>query len=182
MQIGSWRIAGTTLIAGAVLVLVLGIGAVWLLGGGSTKPSVASSGTDKSVTSVTTMSTKTTAKGGGFSTKVSMSGPVIKVESCGTPGCFDANYKSCSPATIDINAGIGAVQYQIYGPKRGGCEMRFRYTASPNPAWENKDMTCIFNNKLDLNSAAEEMFNSLSSPKHACTGPLASVLKSAGLK
>jgi hypothetical protein len=132
---------------------------------------------NNSVTSTTTWGGATTSQGNS----ISLSGDAIKKESCGTAGCFDEEFRSCSPATLDEDIGIASVQYQIYGPKSTGCNVRFRYTGNPNPNWVNKDLTCVFNNKLSIDHAIEDVFKNLSNPGYACQGPLVPVLHQAGL-
>jgi len=60
--------------------------------------------------------------------------------------------------------------------------MTVTYVKTPNISWENKPMTCVFDNKLPIRQAASAVFSDLLSGQNTydCTGPLVSIIQQAG--
>lgn len=124
-----------------------------------------------STTSNSNNSRSTTPNQGSNST-----GTII---TCTTETCFAPKFASCSAATLNYDAGIAAVRYQILGTKASGCSMSFEYTSNPNSAWVNQPMTCTFNNKEPLDTSIQDVINIVisKSNKSDCTGPLVGILQ-----
>ncbi|HSW37745.1 MAG TPA: hypothetical protein VLG37_05275 [Candidatus Saccharimonadales bacterium] len=128
--------------------------------------------------------TSTSVKTGSKKTdnaNVSVTAPVTQTENCGDQGCFEKKFAECKPATLtagfgeDIKTASVVVYYKINGPEGDGCNMVFRYTKNPNPDWENKDLTCNWDNKKAFQDSIEQTFNNLDG--YACEGPLLPLLK-----
>lgn len=99
-------------------------------------------------------------------------------ENCADISCFEEKFAKCEPAKLDYINPFASVYYEIYGPEDNGCRMLFRYTRNPNPAWENKDITCTWDNKINFQESIEKTFNNLRPGVNAsCEGPLLSILQ-----
>jgi hypothetical protein len=109
-----------------------------------------------------------------------------KLTRCTTETCFNPKFSSCEPATFDYAVkSLGAIRYQIVGnnASTGGCDVTLWYTKkNSNHSWENKPMTCIFNNKVPIRQAASDVFSDLLSGHNTydCTGPLVPIIQQAG--
>lgn len=102
---------------------------------------------------------------------------VINTVSCGSEGCFENYFASCTPATLQADTGaFGAVQYTIRGKVSSGCSVTFKYTKYSDQTWVNKDMTCPFNNKTSFKEAMNAVFQSVTTKAVVCTGPLYDIL------
>lgn len=83
---------------------------------------------------------------------------------------FEEKFRLCQPATttysIDLGelGGIVSYYYEIIGPEDGYCKVKSKYTKNPNPDWVNKEMTCLYDNSKDLDTAVTDMSR--------CTGEL----------
>jgi hypothetical protein len=111
--------------------------------------------------------------------KSSVTATGTTTESCGESGCFEQKFKSCMKATFTTTVGgLGSVKYTIIGAVPGGCQMTFRYLDVPNPSWKNKDLTCTYNNKISLEAAQQETFESAVAAKNrTCSGPLYTIFQ-----
>jgi hypothetical protein len=135
----------------------------------------------KAVTSTSVKTGSAKSSSNGVNTDVSVTAPVTQTENCGDQGCFEKKFADCKPATLtagfgeDIKTASLVVYYKINGPKANGCNMVFRYTKNPNPDWENKDLTCNWDNKKAFQDSIEQTFNNLDA--YSCEGPLLPLLK-----
>jgi hypothetical protein len=109
----------------------------------------------------------------------SITEPVTTTVNCGSDSCFATYFQKCSPATETADSPMANVKYQIYGKKNNGCNMQFEYLATPNPAWDNKSMICIFDNSQSLDNAVSAVITNLSNKKndYSCAGPLVALLQ-----
>lgn len=100
---------------------------------------------------------------------------------CSDQVCFEKKFAECKPATFtagfgeDINTAQVVAYYTINGTKGNGCNMAFRYTKNPNKTWENKELTCNWDNKKAFQDSIEQTFNDLDS--YGCEGALLPILK-----
>jgi cytoskeletal protein RodZ len=99
--------------------------------------------------------------------------PITRL-TCTTEECFTPAFTSCSPATLDFDAGFAAVHYEIYGPKNNACSMLLKYTSNPNPDWVDKDFICNFDNKQAFEDSVGAAISSPSG--YACSGALVPLL------
>lgn len=96
---------------------------------------------------------------------------------CGSQDCFNNKFASCEPATLQAEIeGMGAVSYKIISKTTAGCNLTFKYTKYPDPTWENKEMTCPFNNSLSFEAALQKVFSGVTTGEVVCTGPLYKIL------
>jgi len=137
-----------------------------------------SAGSDGEVVTKKTVEIETKGDSGILKYDIKITTDVTNIVDCGDENCFVDKFASCLPSkmTSDID-GMGAVFYQIIGPQNGGCSMIFKYTQNPNPDWVNKEMTCVFDNKIELEKATEKVFNSIFDGSLICTGPLYSTMR-----
>lgn len=98
---------------------------------------------------------------------------------CGNEKCFAESFRSCSPTSVSTidNLFLVSVYYEIKGGTQNGCSLAFKYTRHPSPDWVEKEMICTVDNKLDFQSATEEMFSLVTSGDLKCTGPLYDIFK-----
>ncbi len=126
-----------------------------------------------------TVSTQTTSEGeDDIRVNADITADVATTVSCGDQDCFETQFKDCKPATLTSDAGLVSFSYQIIGPVTGGCRMTVLYPTNPNPEWENKPMTCTFNNSLEFTAAVQAQLTAISQGNGTCTGPLADIIKS----
>lgn len=97
---------------------------------------------------------------------------------CGSDDCFQQKFSSCQQSVLKGDAGFASVEYKIIGPATGGCKMTFKYTTNPNPDWINKEMTCIFDNKIGFQKSIENTFSGIIDGSVVCSGTLYTILKS----
>ncbi len=101
---------------------------------------------------------------------------------CGSRNCFTQKFTSCSAATETIapKGGGTTVHYSIVGPQSGGCNMSLYYTENSIPAWDNKALSCDFNNKQSVNNAVNIALYSLTqnTNPYKCSGSFISAYKS----
>jgi hypothetical protein len=113
-----------------------------------------------------------------FDATAAASGTEMKLTvDCGLQGCFQNKFAACQPASMDVDTGAMAVHYQILTADQGGCEMTMVYTRHANSDWQGKPMTCIFDNKLELQASIDRVFADAVAGKSSCEGPLADALK-----
>jgi len=149
----------------------------------SETPVVTTTNIDRQAASATATTTKTvntkSEQGvGGIKIKADITADVTQTVNCGDESCFEKKFATCQPATLTADTGaLGAVAYTIKGAVAGGCKMSMKYTASPNPAWTNKEMTCVYDNKLGFQTAVEKTFEGVISGSVVCDGALYSALK-----
>lgn len=103
------------------------------------------------------------------------------IATCVTKECLYQNFSSCNPSSAEFGLGDVSttqleVYYQILGLVPGGCKMSYRYTQNPNPDWINKDITCVYDNKLDFQQALTEEMNEVTLGTSDCSGPLMDVI------
>ncbi|MFH1632290.1 MAG: hypothetical protein ABIA47_04745 [bacterium] len=100
----------------------------------------------------------------------------VETVNCGSEDCFDEKLAACEPAVFFADMGFVAVQYEIIGPVSGGCSVTFSYPTNPNPEWENQPMTCVFDNSLPFEQAAQAAINADFGGGTPCVGPLHDVI------
>jgi hypothetical protein len=106
---------------------------------------------------------------------------ITQTVDCGSEDCFKEKFITCQPSTLKADGGLmGVAYYRIIGPDIGGCKMVFKYTASPNPDWVNKEMICVFDNKIDFQKSIENTFDGIMKGSIICSGPLYTILHSIG--
>jgi hypothetical protein len=102
---------------------------------------------------------------------------VVQTVDCGNEDCFNKKFASCQPATLHADIGVGSVEYKILTKGSTGCNLSFKYTKYPDPSWENKDMTCQFDNKISFEDSMNKVFKGVTSGQIVCKGPLFDILK-----
>lgn len=132
----------------------------------------------KTVTTTKTVNTKTQQDVAGIKVNTDITADVTTTVDCGTESCFEKKFAACEPATLQADAGIGAVAYTIKGATAGGCKMSMKYTAIPNPDWLNKEMTCVYDNKLNFQTSLEKTINGVMAGSVVCEGSLYSAMRS----
>ncbi|HEX5798263.1 MAG TPA: hypothetical protein VFX79_02810 [Candidatus Saccharimonadales bacterium] len=86
---------------------------------------------------------------------------VAIAESCDDETCFELHLRECSPAEYTFEEeGISKVEYKITGAAEIGCLVEVAYLESEYlPEAEGKNMTCDFDNTIDLQSAVQNVFD-----------------------
>ena len=143
--------------------------------------------TQESTTNIPTTTTQSTDQDKGdvtWTEPVKKDSPDFSYEAdikstvnCGSQDCFNKKFASCEPATIQSEIeGMGSVSYKIINKTSAGCNLTFKYTKYPDPTWENKEMTCPFNNSLSFEAALQKVFMGVTTGEVVCTGPLYKIL------
>ena len=151
-----------------IVVLALGIASYFMLTGGN-----------KTVSYSETVTTSNSSSDG-----TSSSTAVVNfTANCGKKDCFDQKFASCASAeTTATDADIGGTaKFTINGPKGSGCSVTMIFTGMPIASWNNKSMTCNFNDKVNIFDAEGQVVNDLVTSKanpDDCSGPLMSVIQS----
>jgi hypothetical protein len=98
---------------------------------------------------------------------------------------FKEKFAACQPASLReeldmhaIGAGSVAFEYKIIGPVTGGCKVTMNYLSNPNPEWVSKELTCVLDNKRDLEEAVGSTFDGIFAGTVVCEGPLYTLLRS----
>ncbi len=115
----------------------------------------------------------------GITINLEIDSEVTSTTDCGGKDCFQQKFAACQPALVQFDAGFVAGQYKIVGPAKNGCRVTLRYTTFLDPEWENKELTCAFDNKLPYEKALEKVLSGFSSSAldaAACEGPLYKVI------
>lgn len=101
------------------------------------------------------------------------------ITDCDDKNCFEKKFEGCEHAKVTLTVLDNlASYYEIIGPEKGLCEMKFKYPANPNPEWVNKEMICLYNNSKSLDVATREVFDSLFSENIGdCRGELFNAMK-----
>jgi hypothetical protein len=102
---------------------------------------------------------------------------VTATVSCGSQDCFAQKFSACSPAESTADASFISFHSRIIGPVANGCQVEMNYVKNPNPAWINKVMTCILDNKVDLTTAMQKVMTNIFVDTSTCTGPLADIIR-----
>lgn len=110
--------------------------------------------------------------GGYMYYKSSSSSPASNAPVCEDQGCFISNFKTCTPSIFEMEAGGSGVRYEIVGKGVAGCDMTFTYTKINMSNWQNKPMTCDFDNKTSLENAVKKVFEGIANKSVVCEGPL----------
>ena len=89
---------------------------------------------------------------------------------------------SCQPVTLKEKTGVifDNFNYSIIEPKTlTGCSINLRYINNKKPEISGKDMTCIFDNKIDFLESIQSVIMSSFSDSNTsnCSGPLYPLLK-----
>lgn len=106
---------------------------------------------------------------------------VTFVADCGSKGCFDQKFLSCSADSATATVpNDGTEHLRIYGPVTGGCKVSIELTNETlAPTLNNKSMTCIVNNKEGLNTALNNATSGAANTDETCSGPLETAFKAA---
>ncbi|MGV8141848.1 MAG: hypothetical protein ACP5NW_05395 [Candidatus Woesearchaeota archaeon] len=86
---------------------------------------------------------------------------------CEEYSCFNEYFSRCERAKATNTIGLLenlSYYYEILGPKEGLCEVKSKFIQNPNPEWIDKEMTCLYNNTMDFETAVTYM--------DKCEGPL----------
>jgi len=90
---------------------------------------------------------------------------------------FAFNFSKCRPASLYYDIPVFKITgyYEILGRKNNRCEMKFHYINYPTDGWNDKEMTCTYDNGMDFYSSYEKVLKRLYSDKDKgdCTGELA---------
>lgn len=92
-------------------------------------------------------------------------------------GCFDAHFSKCESGKIVVDNQASALKgivnkYEVQSLENGKCLVKWEYVSLPiNPTWNNKPVTCAYDNTKDFQTAFGEISNF-----EGCTGPLMSVI------
>ncbi len=82
------------------------------------------------------------------------------VSNCENLSCFEEKFTECQPTTISYQLTESLIYfYEIVGLKNGLCEVKSKFTENPNPDWVNKEMTCLYDNSKDFETAIQDMSN-----------------------
>jgi len=108
---------------------------------------------------------------------VTFTGTALSTENCGSQGCFLKKFTTCSPAISDASYGPMTFHYEIIKSVTNGCQVSMKYTRNPNPAWVNKQMLCILNNRADFQSEAQRVMSNIQNDANTCTGPLSDTIR-----
>jgi len=75
------------------------------------------------------------------------------VSNCGGIDCFKDEFANCNPGS-NLTTSLGGLNityyYQIIGLYDEYCQVISKFIENPNPAWENKEMSCLYDNSLDF--------------------------------
>jgi uncharacterized protein YceK len=135
------------------------------------------------VTKTEQVHTKTSVDAGVGQVNVDLKAPIKTTVDCGDENCFAKKFAACEPAVLEAGIeGFASYRYEIIGPKSGKCLMKSKYTVNPNPDWVNKEMTCLYDNKLTLEKSSDAVFGAvyIDKTQGICTGPLADILLGVG--
>jgi len=61
------------------------------------------------------------------------------------------------------------LQYKILNKENGRCKIESSFVKNLDPLWENKSMTCYYDNTLEINKSLLEVFTDEGAN---CEGPL----------
>ncbi|MFO7550509.1 MAG: hypothetical protein R6W80_03815 [Haliea sp.] len=82
---------------------------------------------------------------------------------------FRERFSACEPANVVTTPAYNAgYRYEILGPVAGGCQVRGRYTRTPNSALVGPTMTCTWDNSRPFDEVMDNI--------DACKGPLRQLL------
>jgi len=96
----------------------------------------------------------------GVSINVTIEADLEVNSSCGGMECFEQKFSECAPATLSSKLTENLIYfYEIIGLKNGLCEVKSKFIANPNPEWVDKEMTCLYDNTLDFETAVQNMEN-----------------------
>lgn len=162
-----------------LIVIIIGLGAsgVYLQKTGKLNLS------QKSGETVTTENIKVdqTATQESATAKVKFDAQITTTENCSSEDCFDKKFAQCEKATMtkEINSyfGTNVYHYEIVGQEGSGCRVTTKYLKSAEPTWENKEMTCTYNNKLSMEVASEAVMKGIAHGSVKCSGPLFTILQ-----
>lgn len=93
--------------------------------------------------------------------------------------CFNKNFTNCEPGTITVENKAeflaGTInKYEIQSAKDDKCMVTWQYLSLPsNPGWNNKTITCGYDNSIDFFTALQEKQD-----YEGCSGPLLEVIQS----
>jgi hypothetical protein len=111
-------------------------------------------------------------------TSIHIKTDVVQTVNCGSEDCFEQKFTLCEPASLELDIGFAAFHYQILGPAAGGCKMTVKYTKNPNADWVDKEMTCVFDNKIDFEKSAQNTINGVIKDEVVCEGELYDIFHS----
>lgn len=88
-----------------------------------------------------------------------LDGYYLGISNCGGKTCFDEEFLSCAPKgsfLLSYFSPTLSYRYEIIGEDGDKCSMKSFYPSNPNPEWENKEMTCKYDNSKSFDEAVKE--------------------------
>ena len=94
-----------------------------------------------------------------------------RVVACADAECFSQRFSKCLPAEYTYNEAGSSIKYAITGAQSIGCSVSVEYLkAQYLSSAVGKQMTCDFDNRLDFQTAAQNVFHYPAD--YACKGTL----------
>lgn len=79
---------------------------------------------------------------------------------CADSQCFTSRFAKCAPAAYTYTQGGSSVRYRVLGTADPGCTVEVQYLKSQYASdFTGKTMTCAFDNRLDFDTAAQNVFH-----------------------
>lgn len=96
----------------------------------------------------------------------------VQATACADSNCFESHFKQCTPAEYTYVETGSSVKYLIKNAGDLGCNIEVTYLkAQYVPDEEGKSMACEFDNSVDFQTAARNVFNF--PDDYSCSGELA---------
>lgn len=107
-----------------------------------------------------------------------IAGDATITENCGSKDCFEKKFSLCEKTSITIDIDLlGTYQVEIIGTSGDGCLVKTLYLKNPSPEWDNKSMSCVYDNTLSFKAASEKVFAGITDGEVNCSGSLVTILK-----
>jgi len=98
------------------------------------------------------------------------SSTAVPARDCNNIECFRENFSTCQPATIVSQAIFSTAAHKIIEPTEAGCRIEVKYLESSlNLDWENKIMSCSYDNTISFEDSFQKIFDD---GLVGCAGPL----------
>lgn len=102
---------------------------------------------------------------------------VQTAEACSDKNCFETRFFQCSPAEYTYVEPESSIKYTIKSKGEIGCNIEVTYVKSQYvPDEEGKTMACEFDNDIDFQASARNVFNF--PDDYSCTGELTGLFQS----
>lgn len=104
---------------------------------------------------------------------------------CADKVCFSEQFADCTAATYTTEKQAGGqALYRILGPSDSGCQVQLQYTANPNPAWVDKQLTMTLDAdqpfEPQMKKALQGCLTKNSPGAFECKGPLRGIALASG--